>query len=85
MTFVRKSLTLLALGLVTACSSTVQPAAQAPTATIEVRTETSLAAPAEAEGPVTPSMAQLQITGERFATLGDPKAPLTMVEFSDFG
>lgn len=37
------------------------------------------------EGPVTASMAQIQVTGERYATLGDPNAPITIVEFSDFG
>ncbi len=37
------------------------------------------------EGPVTPSMAQLELSGERFAVLGDPDAPVTVVEFSDYG
>ncbi|MCG8349100.1 MAG: DsbA family protein, partial [Chloroflexales bacterium] len=36
-------------------------------------------------GPITPSMAQLAIDGERFATMGDPAAPVTIVEFSDYG
>lgn len=37
------------------------------------------------EGPVTPSMAQLNLGAERYAALGDPAAPITIVEFSDFG
>jgi hypothetical protein len=30
-------------------------------------------------------MAGLQISGERYAALGDPAAPVTMIEMSDFG
>lgn len=30
-------------------------------------------------------MAKLGIGGERYATLGDPNAPITVVEFADFG
>lgn len=41
--------------------------------------------PTPGNGPITPIMAQLQLDGERFATLGDPNAPLTMIEFSDYG
>lgn len=37
------------------------------------------------EGPVTASMAQIPLSGERYAALGDPNAPITMIEFSDFG
>lgn len=37
------------------------------------------------EGPQTASMVPLRIGGERYATLGDPGAPITMVEFSDYG
>jgi protein-disulfide isomerase len=38
-----------------------------------------------ADGPVTASMAQLNIAAEPFATLGDPTAPITVIEFADFG
>jgi protein-disulfide isomerase len=38
-----------------------------------------------AEGPVTASMAQLGLRGERVAALGDPEAPITVVEFADYG
>ncbi len=38
-----------------------------------------------ADGPVTASMAQLNLSAEPYATLGDPNAPITVVEFADFG
>ena len=38
-----------------------------------------------ADGPVTPSMARLRLAAEPYATLGDPNAPITVVEFADFG
>jgi protein-disulfide isomerase len=37
------------------------------------------------DGPVTPSMARLRLAAEPYATLGDPGAPITVVEFADFG
>lgn len=40
---------------------------------------------ATADGPVTPSMARLRLAAEPYATLGDPEAPITVVEFADFG
>ena len=40
---------------------------------------------ASAARPVTTSMQQLNIAGARYAALGDPNAPLTIVEYSDFG
>ena len=36
-------------------------------------------------GPVTAIMERLKLTGEPYATQGDPNAPLTVVEFSDYG
>ncbi len=36
-------------------------------------------------GPVTATMEALGIAGEPHAVLGDPNAPLTVVEYSDFG
>ncbi|NNJ13644.1 thioredoxin domain-containing protein [Chloroflexales bacterium ZM16-3] len=38
-----------------------------------------------ADGPVTASMARLRLGGETTAALGDPEAPITVVEFADFG
>ena len=38
-----------------------------------------------ADGPVTSSMALLGLAAEPFAARGDPRAPLTVVEFTDFG
>ena len=52
------------------------PASAAPDATATLSDE---------NGAVTPSMAQVGIGGARYATLGDPNAPLTIVEYSDFG
>lgn len=37
------------------------------------------------DGPVTLSMARLRLAAEPYATLGDPEAPITVVEFADFG
>lgn len=74
-----------------ACSSTAPqatgiaapttPAAGSTTAVASTSADTSQAS----AGPVTPSMATLNITGERYSTLGDPNAPVTMIEFSDYG
>ncbi|PDW04630.1 DsbA family protein [Candidatus Viridilinea mediisalina] len=36
-------------------------------------------------GPITASMAQLGLSGAGYAALGDPHAPITIVEFTDFG
>ena len=36
-------------------------------------------------GPVTPMMARLDLTGESVSALGNPRAPMTVVEFSDYG
>lgn len=84
---------LIVAGLLTACSSTLpqsaavpqdaQPTTSAPDQPSASATPT--AEPAPSEGPVTASMAKLKIDGERYATLGDPNAPITVVEFSDYG
>ena len=78
-------LLMLCLG---ACSSTLPPTATVPsvgsTPTAEVA-NTPIPTEVASDGPITASMAKLEIAGERNATLGDPAAPLTLVEFSDFG
>jgi len=38
-----------------------------------------------AEGPVTMRMAALGLAAKRYAALGDPQAPVTVIEFADFG
>ena len=53
--------------------------------TTPTASEEATAVALDENGSVTPSMAQLGIAGERYATLGDPNAPLTIVEYSDFG
>lgn len=77
---------LLMLSL-SACSSTLPTTTARPDAGSQapVVTSTPSLTPVASEGPITTSMATLQIGGERYATLGDPAAPLTLVEFSDFG
>lgn len=56
--------------------ATAQPTPQ-PTATpVPVQT---------GDGFVTGSMARLGLGGELYATMGDPAAPITVVEFADFG
>lgn len=83
---------LIVAGLLTACSSTLPqsaavPSDAQPTAAPDPpsASATPTAEPAPSEGPVTASMAKLKIDGERYATLGDPNAPITVVEFSDYG
>lgn len=71
------------------------PSPVAPTATPSLVPATVLAVTPEPtstpgvvmteDGPVTASMARLQLTAEPYAVLGDPNAPITVVEFSDFG
>jgi protein-disulfide isomerase len=78
---------LLMLGL-SACSSTMpNTTAQRSAATqaTAVPAATAAATAVVSDGPMTASMATLQIGGERYATLGDPAAPITLVEYSDFG
>ncbi len=78
---------------VTPVTPTAVPSATAAPAPTEPPPPTSAPAPSatplqltsDAEGPVTPTMAQLKVGGERYATLGDPSAPLTIVEFADYG
>lgn len=81
---------LIVAGLLTACSSTMPQSAAVPpdalpTAAAERPSATPTAEPVPSEGPVTASMAKLKIDGERYATLGDPNAPITVVEYSDYG
>ena len=78
---------LLMLSL-SACSSTLPATTAIPeasSAAIAKAASTPSPTQVAADGPITASMATLQIGGERYATLGDPAAPLTLVEFSDFG
>ena len=35
--------------------------------------------------PITAVMEELGLEGEQFAAIGDPNAPLTVIEFSDYG
>lgn len=60
-------------------------AGSASTAVPRSATPTAELTPTPGDGPVTASMEQLKIDGERYAALGDPSAPITVVEFSDYG
>src|SRR3954453_15212635 len=71
-----------------AATATAEPAVTpAPEATDESTPEPDDGTTAAASGDlsVTPIMRKLKLTGEHYATLGDPKAPLTVIEFSDYG
>lgn len=86
----RNCVGLVAALLVAACSSTQPQAAPVPASAERPKTQAASAVtptsiPLDNDGPVTPSMAGLQISGERYAALGDPAAPVTMIEVSDFG
>ena len=85
------------LAILTACgaagtpgSSSMSAATPAP-ATTEIvdepaaATTTAVPTPETDPPPVTAMMESLRLAGERFATSGDPDAPITVVEFSDFG
>lgn len=90
---------LLALLILAACSSTAAPAARSPVTggpQLSAPSRASSGASAAAavssttpaplgEGPQTTSMAALKIGGERHATIGNPDAAVTVVEFSDYG
>ncbi len=86
---------LLIVGLLAACSSTMPQSATNPRSggatrsatTVPASTRTATPEPTAraTDGPVTPSMASLQLDGERYAALGDPAAPITIVEYSDYG
>ncbi len=93
---VRATLLLLAGLLTSACGATVppsgsnqiigmtpEPAVTAAPATNGVE-RGAISNPADAS-PVTPMMAELQLAGEPFGTQGDSNAPITVVEFSDYG
>jgi protein-disulfide isomerase len=54
-----------------------------PTATEQ--STTAATATVDENGAVTATMADLGIASERFAALGDPNAPITIVEYSDYG
>jgi hypothetical protein len=43
------------------------------------------AQPEHVAGVATESMTNLNLSAEPFASLGDPDAPITMIEFSDYG
>ncbi len=86
----------LAACAATAPAGSAQPGATAlssaaPTSTAVALTSTTAALTSTATVTntgalaVTESMAKLNISGERYATLGDPNAPITVVEFSDYG
>ncbi len=74
------SIMLLLVGVLSACASTQPPAADP--AAVPTASQTT---PQADQAPMTPAMAELGLSGERYAALGDPQSPITMIEFSDFG
>ena len=85
------------LAILTACGAAGTPgsssmsAATAASAVTEIvdepaaATTTAVPTPETDPPPVSAMMESLRLAGERFATAGDPDAPITVVEFSDFG
>ena len=71
----------------TSTASTLNSAQLTPTTVVETPVEEPAPTPlaVQSEAPVTPMMQELELTGEPFATAGDPNAPITVVEFSDYG
>jgi uncharacterized lipoprotein len=67
----------------TAVQPSATPTSPAPTATTPAAELEATQTPNDA--PVSASMREIGIGGERYAALGDPNAPLTMIEFSDYG
>jgi protein-disulfide isomerase len=63
----------------------VLPTAQTAVPTVTPQPSAVPAVVETADGPVTATMARLNIAAEPYATLGDPNAPVTVVEFADFG
>lgn len=77
----------------------VNPAPEAgqPATSAQVRATNTPVVPASADPAAKPTpdpaapvfenelMKKLGVTGEQYATMGDPNAPITMIEFSDYG
>ncbi|WP_025745779.1 DsbA family protein [Kallotenue papyrolyticum] len=72
-----RTLTLLALIALLGGCAAVRSVSDDPSPTASTPTTT--------DGLTTPTMARLELSGEPHATRGDPAAPVTMIEFSDYG
>lgn len=76
------------LPTVTPAPPTATPRPQAtprPTPTPTATPVPTRAVTETADGPVTMRMAALGLGAKRYAALGDPLAPITVIEFADFG
>jgi len=71
---------------ITASATETAAALVTETATALVTAQSTTAmATVDENGAVTATMADLGIAAERYAALGDPNAPITIVEYSDYG
>ncbi len=69
----------------TTTERTTEAAPQTATPAATEQSGAAATATMDENGAVTATMADLGIGGERYAALGDPNAPITIVEYSDYG
>ncbi len=79
---IRRALPMLVALVLAGCAGTVDRAQMSDATT---NPSPSAPTPTVPALPATAMMVELDIAGEPFSASGDPSAPITVVEFSDFG
>ncbi len=79
---IRRAFLMLVALVLAGCGATSERAGVSDATT---RASPSAPTPTVPALPATAMMIELDIAGEPFSATGDPSAPITVVEFSDFG